>query len=240
MNEEKEIKSLKLSLPYVTEEGKNTLREMTVTFKKVIEKESGSYNNDYSPIYSMSMSIVIPDHIHKKLCGATVGRKSEINDRGSRQYKTDFSKTITSESLASVTERYRDVIYDYKWLIHLDKMEVTKVIFYTFDGSNSNGNKSYWDGKMMGNDTQISYSFMVGYISKDGKSRLNIDRKVITRQDGDQINWDYIEHTPDREMFFVTIFSKFKDLLSQLNGFKDKITPHSIDEMVRAGVRLLN
>jgi hypothetical protein len=238
MNEE--IKSLKLSLPYVTEEGKNTLREMTVTFKKVIEKESGSYNNDYSPIYSMKMSIVIPDHIHKKLCGAIVGRKSDINDRGSREYKTDFAKTITSESLSAVTERYRDVIYDYKWLINMDKMEVTKVIFYTFDGTNTASNKSYWDGKMMGNDTQVSYSFMVGYISKDGKNRLNIDRKIITRQDGDQINWDYVEHTPDREMFFVTIFSKFKDLLAQLNGFKKKITPHSIDEMIKAGVKLLN
>jgi hypothetical protein len=240
MSEEKEIKSFKLALPYTTEDGKNSIREMNVTFKKVMGKEKGDYSNDNSPTYFMNMTIVIPDHIHKKLCGATIGRKKDINDNGSRQYSTDFSKTLSSESLSSLTERYRDVIYDYRWLISIDKMETTKVIFYTFDGNNRTNESSSWDGKAMGNSTKLSYSYMIGYISNDGTRRLNIDKKIISKKDGDQINWKYIEHTPDREVFFITIFDKFKELLEQLKTFNSNITPDMIDNMLNNGIKLLN
>lgn len=235
-----DIKSIKLSLPYVTEDGKSTLREMTVSFKKVIEIEKAGYNNDYSPTYKMGMSLVIPDHIHKRLLGSTVGRKTGLGDSDAKQYATDFSKTVTSDSLLALTATYRNIIYDYKWLIRLDTMEVTKVIFYTFDGKNNENNNSYWDGKKMGSDAAVSYSYMIGFISKEGKTRLNMDKKIFTKQDGQQINWDYVEHTQERELFFKTIFSKFKDLLSQLTDFKKKINSKSIDAMIHSGIKLLN
>jgi hypothetical protein len=114
------------------------------------------------------------------------------------------------------------------------------VIFYDFDGEIRQGTKSSWDSKLMGNDSDVSYGYMVGYISKDGKYRLNIDKKAFGKRDGEQVNWDYVEHTDERELFFAAIFLKFKDLLSKLSNFKNKITPKSIDEMIKNGVKLLN
>lgn len=236
---EKEIKSLKLSLPYVTEDGKMTLREMTVSFKRVIEKENRSYSGNHYPIYSMNMSLVIPDHIHTRLIGTIVGRKRGLGDDKGTTYAADFSKTITSESLKGLTERWRDAIWDYLWVADLDKMEVKRVIFYDFAGGDKENGKSYWDGKKMSNDIEVQYGYMIGYVSSDGKYRLNDDKKVVSDKDGEAYKWKYIDHTKEREIFFRTIFQKFQQLLSQLENFGDSINPYTIDDFVKKGVKLL-
>lgn len=240
MNDEKDIKSIKLSLPYVTEEGKFTLREMSVTFKKAIEADKPRYNIGFCPTYKMGMSLVIPDHIHKKLVGSFIGRKRELRDNGGYTYSKDFPKTLTTSSLEALTENYRTIIWDYQWLINTEKMEVKKVIFYNFDGNHKEKNTSRWDGKKMGSDSEISYSYMIGYVSKDGATRLNIDKKILMERDGDEMKWKYVEHTEDRELFFSTIFSKFGAILSQLQEFEKKISPKTIDSIIQSGIKLIN
>jgi hypothetical protein len=237
---EEELKSIKILLPYVTVDGKQEQRMTTVSFKKVVEKEKAEYSNDYSPLYAMNMSLVLPDHIHAKMVGAVVGRPQSFGDRDGRTYKTDFSKTISSSSLEGLTLQYRDILYDYKWLLNRESQKLTKVIFYDFAGHNHPFTKSTWDSKQMGADSKINYGFMFGYISENGKNRYNIDKKYIDRKDGPQHEWKYVEHTPERAVFFEGIFSKFMELLEQLSGFKDRITPETIDGIVANGLRLLN
>ncbi|MEO7048741.1 MAG: hypothetical protein ABI091_25795 [Ferruginibacter sp.] len=239
MEEENELKSIMLFLPYVTEEGKDTVKNTKVVFKSVIQKEGPSYNNGNSPIYSMNMSVALPNHIHAKLCGAVVGRKTELSDRGVRTYDVKFSKTISSESLSSLTEKYRNIIFDYRWLINRENMKLSKVIFYTFDGDVVLNSTSKWDGKLMGSDSEISYSYMIGFISASG-DRLNVDKRVITRQDGGSVNWEYVTYTEERELFFKNIFAKFSDILSQLIFFKNTINEHSIESILKSSIKLLN
>lgn len=239
--EQGDIKSIKLSLPYVTEEGKFTLREMTVSFKKAIEAEKPTYNRNFCPTYKMGMSLVIPDHIHKRLVGSFIGRKRELADKSGYTYPKDFPKTITSESLSAITERYRTVIWDYQWLIGIESMEIKKVIFYNFDGDHGENNASIWDGKKMGNDSEISYSYMIGYMSKDGATRFNIDKRIIMDRDGDEVKWKYVDHSDERELFFSTVFAKFGLLLKQLNDFEEKINEKSIDRIIQSNpIKLLN
>lgn len=241
MNEEKEVKSIKLSMPYVTEDGKDTLKDLSITFKKVIECEKGAYLNGRSPLYSMDMSIVIPDHIHKRLCGEVVRRRNLFgNKNDDKIYDTKFSKTITRPSLEALTIDYREIIYDYRWLLSIDRIEVKKVIYYTFDGEIIENNTSQWDRKILANDSNISYSYMVGFISADKKHRLNIEKKILGTRDGSQMGWAYVEYTPEREFFFKSIFDKFNQLLSQLNNFKEEITPSTIDTIIKSGIKLLN
>ena len=189
----------------------------------------------------MNMSVTIPDHIHKKLCGSIVERKRGMNDRMDKKtYPTDFSKTITGESLSAITETYRAIIYDYQWLLMMEKMNVTKVIFFSFEGDINLDKKSYYDAKKTGKDVKVSYGFLVGYISEDKKVRFNIDKKIIADRDGEYNKWEYVEYTPERESFFENIFSSFESLIEKLNEFKIKLSPKFIDEMITDGIKLLN
>lgn len=236
MSEEKEIKSIKLSLPFVTEDGKSRILEQVVTFKKVIEKDKSSYFNGNFPTYSMGMSIAIPTHIHQKLVGTTVPRKRGLSDDRGKTYDVKFPKTLTCNSLESLTDCFREIMYDYKWLIDLEKMELKKVIFYNFDGDILEKTKSHWDSKTLGSKSDISYGYMIGYIGVNGKSevRLNLDKKIMQNRDGVENEWLYVTHTETRESFFKTIFNKFQSLYNDLKSFSNSLNETAIDNIIKS------
>lgn len=240
---EQEVKNIKLSLPYVDETGKATLREQTVSFKKVVEKDvdMGRWNGMKGSLvyYTMGLSIVIPDHIYTTLNGRYVSRSTDRREYA--DYGKDFKKTVTSDSLEALTKRYREIILDYKWLIDMDKMILLKVIFYSFDGDVNETKKSEWNGIKCGKELEINYGYIVGYVSEDGKTRLNEDKKFFHHKYDSFVNkWGYVEHTEMREEFFAKIFSRFKGIIQELKNFEKSLSNKSIDNIIASHPKLLS
>lgn len=239
-----EMKSFKLNLPYVSLDGTISIVEQTVSFKSVIEKDNdiGLYSGLRGKLitYSMGMSIVLPDHVHSKLKGQYIGRKS--SNREYAQYDVTLKKTLTCESLQLLTERYREVLLDYKWLIDLEQMSLTKVIFYKFDGDTNEATKSSWNGIKIGSYLNIKYGYFIGYISEDGKSRFNEDKKSFHKSYDSELfsNWGYVSYSEERDVFFSTIFNKFKSIIKELKGFDKSITEKSIDDIISSKPKLLS
>lgn len=240
---QEDVKSIKVSLPYCEADGKLTVREQTISFKKAIEKDGdfglGLGLTGKLIYWSMGISLVLPNHIHEKIKGSYVGRKTDRREY--INYDTDFKKTITSDSLEGLTKRYRDIVLDYKWIIDIETMVLTKVIFFNFDGYVNEQTKSQWNGIKFGKDLEIKYGYVIGYVSQDGKTRFNSQKKSFHYSYDKFINeWGYVEYTEKRDIFFSAIYSKFQGIIQELKRFEDSLSEKTIDNIISSQPKLLS
>ena len=234
MEDENEFKSIKLELSCPTELGVLETKQVRVsvnTIKRLQDKNSYYEKNKYT--YSMSFSVKLPDYIHAKILGATIPSMSMSNDK-SKTYDVKLSKTISSDSIGSLTARWQEIIDDFVFLLELDKLQMRKVILYRF-GGNVKQNRSQWTGASLGNEAKLSYIFMIGYIGSRGTVKVirNMDNKnVQTHSDGWIYNLPYVDWTQEREDFFIGLQKSYESLIARIAEFEASINNDSIDTLI--------
>lgn len=242
---EEDFKKFKVSLDYVDAEGNLSVKDFTISVTNPKREQNMKITyTKYYDLYSMMFSLVLPEHIHKLMVGATVGSAvlyGAVN-REERRYDKDFSKTVKSLTLRGLTEAYTQILYDYRWLKQIEDAELTKVIFYSFK-NNSTVKQSSWDGTKLGKSVTMNYMFSIGYYSKvdDKEYRYSIDKKLINQyRDNDlYVNYKRVDWTSEREIFFTNIESSFIKLIDQLTAFESNLTEDKIEALISSSPNLL-
>lgn len=228
-----ELKTISLELDYADEKGVLSKRNTKIRFNKpVLKDKQGDLRGNLKLIYKNSFSLTIPDHIHSALCGKTIPRTGLSNTK-TFTYEPDFSKTVTCPQIEILTEKWRDIIYDFYWIKNIDNLDLKKVIFFSFKLNNSEF-KSSWDGTSFGNQIKVEFTFAIGYtsVNKSDKSiiRFNSDKKLINSgYNSEFYSLKVISWSGERENFFNRIQSGFLTIISQLSEFEKNLTEDSID-----------
>lgn len=234
---EEDLKTLKVDLDYYDQDGKHSLKTMSIKVNKLKDMSEKGFGWTKKS-YEMTFSLTIPDHIHKELLGKTIPERKMSHKNGLRSY-VDFSKTINSETVKGVCDRYWEIIQDYLWLKNIEKSELKKVIFFNFE--NSFGDyKSDWDGSLIGRKNKINYSYSVGFIS-DKNVRYNVNKLLIDQHHTREFyNWQHIEWTEEREMFFNNIQKSFENIIDKINSFNNSINEETINILIKNSSNLLS
>jgi hypothetical protein len=231
-----EIKNLKLLLGYYDEQGIYSEKETTVKINKVKDiSESSSFGNISVRKYALSYSLKIPDHIHSFLIGKTVPEDHSWSSRGNMfEYKEDFSKTINNENLTYLCQRYYKILQDYDWLKKRDKLELKKVIFYSFE-TNLGVNRSSWDGKDIGKKTNITHVCCVGFVSEQaGKEhRFDENRNLISLRNDDFYRLKHVDYSDERMNFFDGILESFRRVNEKFEAFNEQINNGEIEQLIK-------
>lgn len=236
------LDTIKILLDYYDEDGNHSLKEMSVKINKIIDcSDTGLANTVIKRKYSMSFSLVIPNHIHEYLLNKSVPDRSFLGNKNSTITYSDFSKTIKRDTIEGLCDRYWRITQDYKWLKDIEKRNLTKVIFFDF-ANKSEAFNSYWDGKDYGHQSEISYRHAIGYISDANNSLRFNENKLFVDSNRDAVFYKlkYVLWTQEREDFFNNIQSSFEIIISKINDFESSISETSIDAILSAGLKLLN
>lgn len=230
---EEELKSIRLELDYYDEDGNKSAKVFSIKVTKPKNISEKSMLGQSKKAYSMSFSLVLPDHIHKNIIGQTLPRIGIGARNDTKSYAKDFSKTITYESLKSVCDTYHDIIQDYKWLKSIEKAELQKVIFYDFD-NNSIDYKSLWNGSHFGKGSKLKYLYSIGYISHGVKqNRYNNDKLFINViHDIEFYEQKFVFWTEERQAFFDNIQKSFAGIMDKINEFEEHINEKSLDNLI--------
>ncbi len=244
MEKEKDLKSIRLTLDYPTEEGNYTTKELTVKVSNAKPKKTfGKGFRDHFLTMQILFSLEVPEFIHAALKGNTVGQKKlgVISGGDARKYEEDFPKTIKSITLEGLTEQWVQIVIDYIWLKEIEKKELTKVIFYQFNNS-SKPTKSLWNGLPLGNAASLNYVFAVGYIST-GKTevyRFNDQKKMVnSSHDRDFYACKYITWSEKREQFFTRLKELFEKQMRDMAEFETNLTEEKINLFIEAKGNML-
>lgn len=235
---DEELKNIRILLDYYDEECKHSTEMMTIKVNKPKNMDkSRSLRWGSKLVYEMTFSLVLPEHIHKYLLGKTIP-----SDNRTMVYDEKFAKTINNTSIQGLTERYWDILQDYRWLKGIDKAELQKVIFYSFD-TESRTYKSDWNGWEFGKKNKLSYVYAIGYISHaNGKEvRYNFNKQLI--HDGynrEFYNNEYVGWTEEREGFFNNIQTSFETIIDRINEFEKNLNEDTINQIIENRTLLLS
>lgn len=235
-----DFKSFRIELDFADENGNRSMKMQTINVNTPVAKNKSNMRMGFHlpAIYNLSFSVKIPDFIHSYLIG-----KSVPTDRsnGTKDFREDFAKTIKSESIESLTERWSELISDYVWLKKMDKIELKKVIFYRF-GSETFPFKSYWNGVEFGNSSKLNYKYAVGFVGNiDGKEiRYNKNKlSISTSQDKEFYSLKFVDWTESREKFFDEMNERFVTMVKKMESFEANMNPENIDEIISKQTFLL-
>lgn len=231
---EENLKSIKLLLDYYDEDGNHSLKEMSVKLNKPKDLTKGSYLVK-AKNYSMSFSLVIPNHIHSYLIGkSTPNFYSNSMRNDFKTYEEDFSKTINSETIEGICRLYLSVVSSYIWLKELEKSNLEKVIFYKFKNE-SGVNDSRWNGDNIGVKSKLSFYYSVGYISKSkhGILRYNVNKKLINEaHEREFYQNNHVSWSEERQLFFDNMQKSFESIIDKIDKFQDGLSEDTINEMI--------
>lgn len=232
---EEELKSIKVELDYYDENCVRSSKMMTIKvnrLKDVSEKGFGWTK----PTYEMTFSLTIPNHIHEYLKGKSVPSRGMTTRNQTKTY-TDFPKTINSDTIKFVCERYWEITQDYLWLKNIDKLDLKKVIFYHFDNETKEY-RSAWNSLEFGTQNTLNYRFCIGYISTNEKNdvlRYNHNKEYVAEhQNVSFYRNEYIDWTEKRELFFNNIQNSFESIINKINTFNDSIKEETIDQYINS------
>lgn len=238
-----QLKSIRILLNYADETGKLSEKMFTITANspKLKDREKSLYGKS-NLIYVISFSLKIPDHIHSYLLGKNVPPRSTIGDISKHEthYKEDFQKTITRQDLESVTIRWQVILSDYIWLKKIDNVDLKKVIFYSFEGSNKEF-YSYWRIPF-GIQQSTEFKFCVGYVSIVDKKeiRYNKERQIASKNsDAYFYNFPFVEYSESREEFFNSISQSFISLIDKMDKFTQSFSNDNIDTIISERISIL-
>jgi hypothetical protein len=229
---EEELKSIKVELNYYDDEGKSSIKPMTIKVNKV--KDSSEHGIGWTKkSYEMSFSLVLPNHIHELLKGKSVPKRG-MGTRNETKTYSDFPKTITAETVRAVCEKYWEITQDFLWLLNVQKTELKKVIFYKFD-TESRDYVNEWDGKHYGKKNNLNYRYAIGYISENRGEvlRYNHNKELVNYgRDTSFYSNQYVEWSEEREIFFNNIQNSFVSIIEKINSFNDSITEETINHFL--------
>ena len=230
---ENELKSIQLNLDYYDQDGKHSLKPMSVKVNKIKDISNVGYQRRDTK-YAMTFSLVIPAHIHAYLLGKVVPVFG-MNDRNTtKEYKDDFSKTLNSDAIEKLCDMYLRVMADYVWLKDIENANLEKVIFYKLQNNASELNSS-WNGLRLGLQSNLKYSFFIGYVAtiKEKTVRYNEAKMVIhSSYDSEMYAYKYVKWAEARELFFESLQKSFETIINNLNAFEKNINEESVDLML--------
>jgi len=232
---EEELKSIKVELDYYDE---NCVRSSKIMTIKVNRLKDASENGIgwRKPSYEMTFSLTIPNHIHEYLKDKSVPSRGMSTRNHIKSY-VDFSKTINSDTVKAVCDRYWEITQDYLWLKNIHKADLKKVIFYNF-GNETKDYRSSWNGLEYGTQNTLDYKFCVGYISSSERNsvlRYNHNKEFVSEShDRGFYHNEYVDWSEEREAFFNGIQSSFEIIINKINSFKDSIKEEFIDQYIKS------
>lgn len=237
--EDQDIKTLKLEMDYFDEDGKKSVKLMSININKPKDISPKGFHGYTKKSYSMSFSMKIPEHIHSYLLGKSVARYK----MGKNHEKTysDFPKTINKPILESLCEEYFEITQDYLFLKQLDQAKLKKVIFFGINSS-KNEYRSTQNSIHFGIENQIKYNYSIGYISNnDHKSlRYNSEKLLISEnQHRDFYLHKFVEWSEEREEYFKGIQSSFEQIIDRFNKFNVGLNDDTINEIISKNTKLL-
>jgi hypothetical protein len=224
----------KLTLNYITPEGKSTTRLMTVELSKPVETSKAKrsyYNNEL--IHRALFSIKIPDEVHKKMLGQSVPQNQLGRGRDQKDY-SDFKKTMSAPSVEALTTNWYELMVDYQWVLTVENMKLTKVIFFQFE-SDSKQTASSWDSKVIGKLQSLDVQTFVGYIGTEkGKEvRFNeVKKQLHISFDEEYYRFKYVEYTDERMEFFNNFHQAFDKVIDKIEGFENNLNEKGIDAFI--------
>lgn len=247
-----ERQPIKLLLDYCDKDGKFSTKEFTIKVEDIVSTEKypdGTYTygkRGYWKTYKSAYSMKIPDHIHEAIVGQTIWTNKLGDGFGEKyhDYSKDFPKTLRSSELSTLTEKWLQIIMDYKWTIKVKTAKLDKVIFYRVE-SNHGAKNSSWDSSKIGFEARLLFAFDIGYISKvDGKivATYNRDKKQInTTSVREYKAMNMVAWTEERENFFAnTIYKNLVGIINKLNEFQDNSTEKTIDALIKSNQLAIN
>ncbi len=241
MSTEEEFKSFKLQMDYYDEDVKHSLREMTIK----VNKPKSEFKHGFSwkrQRYSMTFSMVIPEHIHAFIIGKTVPVSGMGHRNDSVAYDTKFSKTINAETIASICDQYDTILEGYKWLKDREKAALKKVIFYCFKNSTEEY-RSTWNGITFGKTNDMSFQYAIGYVSTANNTeyRYNINKELI-HNNHDRVFYmnKYVTWSEEREEFYNNLQTSFEMMIKKINDFEEGLTEETISEIIQKQQKLLS
>lgn len=244
--QEKQTKSMRLTLDYPTVDGGFTTKEMTVKFANPKNaKKHGALTGrwqEHAHVYEMSFSIEIPEFIHEELKGKSVGERKlgESSSRDSREYELDFPKSIKARSIDCLTEAWLQLVVDYAWLRKMALAPLQRVIFYKFDNASKKVN-SDWNANHFGYESILHYKYALGYIKQSGKGsgkdiiRFNdLKKSLNTHYDREFFEYKYVNWTQEREDFFRRLDELFQKQIAAMAEFEKNLTETKINSFMQS------
>jgi hypothetical protein len=233
MENQDEFKSIRVVLSMPTEKGEFAPKEVRITVNTLKRQEKDDYWSKGRRTYEMSFSIKLPDYIYEKLKGSVVPNTTVGGNRDLISYPLDMPKTIKSESISGITELWQRHANDYLYLVRLDNAVLTKTIFYEFAG-NIREFSCNWAGYKLGVKADMSYRYFIGFISDDGKLRLNSEKRTISGNSNNREfeKMPYVEWTQEREDFFVGLQKSYESMIARVAEFEASINNDSIDALI--------
>lgn len=238
---EEDIKNIKLEMDYYDENCKYSVKIMTIKFGKPVIKRIGGFSTSMIK-HTMMFSMVLPDHIHSFIIGKTVAGQGMGKSNDMTSYELNFPKTISSDNLENLCNYYHSILRDYCSLKHLDKIDLKKVIFYTFSDEFRNTSSS-WNGTKLGKSAKLRYGYYVGYVGQSGDKevRYNDNKKGLNSSyDGGYYSYNFVEWTEEREKFFISLDESFKNVGSRISQMSENINEDSIDGIISSNTKMLN
>lgn len=236
MEEEEKLKSIRIELDYADADGNAMQKIFTIKVNKVKDvSESGiGYRKR---LYSMSFSLVIPEHYYETLIGQEIpifemGKRNEFHSYNS------LTKTITRDDLKTLCDFYFRILQDYCWLKKKQKANLQKVIFYDFENK-SGKYSSDWDGLNFGTKSKLDFTYCIGYLSPMNV-RYN-DAKVMVKetQNREYYRLSHVIWSQEREDFFNQIDGSFKNIVNKINIFKSQLNEDTINTYISDNTKLL-
>lgn len=237
--ENEELKSFQITLPYIDKIGIEGSKAMTI--KLGAPKNTSTKGiTTVKTQYTVTFTLVIPDHIHKVILGKSVPM-SGISARNELKSFDKYPKSITRETLSAVCDEYWLVLSAYRWLTNIEKAELRKVIFYKLGYDASDFNSS-WNGVRFGKESEIKYRYAIGYVSGTGDKaiRYNQEKRAANKSyDSELYHMEYVNWSEEREAFFVGINNSFESIIAKLSEFSESLTEDTINTVISSGMKLL-
>jgi len=231
---EENLKTIKLKLDYFDEDGNHSLKDLNVKVNKIKDLSFSVGFGRVDRKYGLTFSLTIPAHIHAFLLEKTVP-VHEMSDRnGVREYRSDFPKTLNSNSIEKLCDLYLGVVRDYRWLKSIDSLELEKVIFYDFKNESSDL-RSDWNGLNLGKKSKLNYSYFIGYVTTKSKNeiRYNENKAIINDSyDREAYRYSFVKWTQERQDFFDSLNASFGKIIEQVNTFSETINEGSVDSIM--------
>lgn len=241
MSNEDEFKSIRLELDFSDSDGNRTRKMQTVRVNNpsLKDKSKSTYFSHVRSVYTISFTIQIPGIIHSFLAGKSV---PSIRSEQTRDYTTDFAKSINRQTIEGLTVAWCEIIEDYIWLKRIEKAELKKVIFFMFENEYGN-NRSYWNSTEFGKSAKLKYEYSIGYISEYMGRQIRYNHQKISissSNDREFYSLKYIEWTAERELFFANIQTSFETIARNITDFESRITEETINGLITNSPLLLN
>lgn len=195
------------------------------------KRESGKHGK-----HMMMFKTVLPQYIFDKLHGTKIERsRGGLTSEVSTNWYTSLKKTITSNSLEGLVERFDAIVQDYLFLLADEKAPKEKLIFVNWKSDFRRDKTSNENGAKVGHQMKMEFHFFVGYYN--GRSYFDIDHKGIRVGSGnyerDVPNYIKIPWTQEREDFFNQVFDNFDTFKVKLEAFFDTLNPEMIDTHIQ-------